>query len=173
MLSFPKTQQWMQSMEYRKLGAAGLKVSELSFGSWVTFNKQVDAGLAERIVFLGDLDRETVRSCYRRLLLCVAASRTEGFGLTPLEAMACGRAVLVSGAGVWPQLVDPQVGASFQTGSVDSLVMALRDLLRDPQLLWQMGINGRQRSLQCHSLQGEATQINQLYGRLMDWGSDL
>ena len=36
-------------MEYRKLGAAGLKLSQLSFGSWVTFNKQVDAGLAERM----------------------------------------------------------------------------------------------------------------------------
>ncbi len=36
-------------MEYRKLGQSGLKVSELSFGSWVTFNKQVDVGLAERM----------------------------------------------------------------------------------------------------------------------------
>ena len=36
-------------MRYRNLGASGLKVSELSFGSWVTFNKQVDAGLAERM----------------------------------------------------------------------------------------------------------------------------
>ena len=36
-------------MEYRKLGVAGLKVSELSFGSWVTFNKQVDTNLAERM----------------------------------------------------------------------------------------------------------------------------
>ncbi len=36
-------------MEYRKLGASGLKVSQLSFGSWVTFNKQVDSGLAERM----------------------------------------------------------------------------------------------------------------------------
>ena len=36
-------------MNYRKLGASGLKLSELSFGSWVTFNKQVDAGLAERM----------------------------------------------------------------------------------------------------------------------------
>lgn len=36
-------------MEYRKLGASGLKVSELSFGSWVTFNKQVDSKLAERM----------------------------------------------------------------------------------------------------------------------------
>src|SRR5688500_6927938 len=32
------------TMEYRRLGKSGLKVSELSFGSWVTFGKQVDGG---------------------------------------------------------------------------------------------------------------------------------
>ncbi|MBT7719744.1 MAG: aldo/keto reductase [Halieaceae bacterium] len=36
-------------MEYRNLGASGLRVSELSFGSWVTFNKQVDHKLAEHM----------------------------------------------------------------------------------------------------------------------------
>lgn len=36
-------------MEYRRLGNSGLKVSELSFGSWVTFHKQVDTSLAERM----------------------------------------------------------------------------------------------------------------------------
>ena len=36
-------------MQYRRLGRSGLKLSELSFGSWVTFNKQVDARLAERM----------------------------------------------------------------------------------------------------------------------------
>lgn len=36
-------------MEYRNLGASGLRVSELSFGSWVTFNKQVDHKLAEQM----------------------------------------------------------------------------------------------------------------------------
>ena len=36
-------------MEYRKLGSSGLKVSQLSFGSWVTFNKQVDTSLAEKM----------------------------------------------------------------------------------------------------------------------------
>ncbi len=33
-------------MEYRQLGRSGLKVSALSFGSWVTFGKQVDVDLA-------------------------------------------------------------------------------------------------------------------------------
>ena len=34
----------MADMEYRRLGRSGLKVSVLSFGSWVTFGTQVDTG---------------------------------------------------------------------------------------------------------------------------------
>src|SRR6185503_19132195 len=34
------------SMNYRRVGRAGLKVSELGFGSWVTYGNQLDAGAA-------------------------------------------------------------------------------------------------------------------------------
>ena len=37
-------------MEYRRLGGTGLKVSEFSYGSWVTFGKQVDVGAAADIL---------------------------------------------------------------------------------------------------------------------------
>ncbi|CDP52135.1 Voltage-gated potassium channel beta subunit [Devosia sp. DBB001] len=37
-------------MEYRRLGKSGLKVSEFSFGSWVTFGKQVDGGDAKTLM---------------------------------------------------------------------------------------------------------------------------
>ena len=37
-------------MEYRRLGKSGLKVSELSFGSWVTFGNQVDIDNAVEIM---------------------------------------------------------------------------------------------------------------------------
>jgi len=36
----------MTDMTYRRIGNSGLKVSALSFGSWVTFGDQLDAGLA-------------------------------------------------------------------------------------------------------------------------------
>ena len=36
------------SMPYRRLGRSGLKVSLLSFGSWVSFGTQVDDDLAVR-----------------------------------------------------------------------------------------------------------------------------
>ena len=35
-----------KKMEYRRLGNSGLKVSVLSFGSWVTFDTQLDTSLA-------------------------------------------------------------------------------------------------------------------------------
>jgi voltage-dependent potassium channel beta subunit len=37
-------------MEYRRLGRAGLKVSEFSFGAWVTFAKQLDVNAAARLL---------------------------------------------------------------------------------------------------------------------------
>jgi aryl-alcohol dehydrogenase-like predicted oxidoreductase len=37
-------------MEYRRLGKSGLKVSEFSFGSWVTFAKQVDVQPAKELL---------------------------------------------------------------------------------------------------------------------------
>ena len=37
----------MTEMTYRRLGRSGLKVSVLSFGSWVTFGEQVDTSLAK------------------------------------------------------------------------------------------------------------------------------
>ena len=37
-------------MQYRRLGKSGLKVSSLSFGSWVTFSNQVDDGAAEQLM---------------------------------------------------------------------------------------------------------------------------
>jgi voltage-dependent potassium channel beta subunit len=39
-------------MNYRSLGKSGLKLSELSFGSWVTFSAQVDTSLAKKMIGL-------------------------------------------------------------------------------------------------------------------------
>src|SRR5262249_56160598 len=65
------------------------------------------AGLTERIVFLGDV--EDISLWYRRFTLFVAPSRQEGFGLTPLEAMASQTAVVASDAGSYALMVKPGV----------------------------------------------------------------
>ncbi|MBL4559089.1 MAG: glycosyltransferase family 4 protein [Rhodobacteraceae bacterium] len=97
------------------------------------------AGLADRIFFLGDLAPAEIRAWYRRASLVVAASRSEGFGLTPLEAFASGAPAVTSRAGVWPDLVTPEFGALFDTGDVDGLIAALRPLMADPDRVAAMG----------------------------------
>jgi voltage-dependent potassium channel beta subunit len=37
-------------MEYRRMGRSGLQLSVLSFGSWVTFHKQIDDGSADELM---------------------------------------------------------------------------------------------------------------------------
>lgn len=37
-------------MEYRRLGKSGLQLSELSFGSWITFGNQIENGISERLM---------------------------------------------------------------------------------------------------------------------------
>jgi voltage-dependent potassium channel beta subunit len=37
-------------MEYRRLGKSGLQLSTLSFGSWVSFNKQIDDTIADELM---------------------------------------------------------------------------------------------------------------------------
>ena len=74
--------------------------------------------------------------------LVVAASRTEGFGLTPMEAMASGAPVVTSGAGFWPELIKPGVnGTQFATGDVEDLKKVLRPLLAEPKSLTDLGFH--------------------------------
>ena len=37
-------------MKYRNLGNSGLKISELSYGSWVTFSFQIDTSVASEMM---------------------------------------------------------------------------------------------------------------------------
>jgi mannosyltransferase len=125
------------------------------------------ADLEDRILFLGQLTNGDVRRWYQRVSLCVAASRQEGFGLTPLEAFASGAPALTSNAGAWPGFVDDEVGGRFETGRLESLVKALDVLMADPERLQRLGVAARQRAVERHSIQHEAQAINAAYQRLI------
>jgi mannosyltransferase len=121
------------------------------------------AGLTSRIVFLGDLLPEAIREWYQTVSLVVAASRSEGFGLTPLEAMASGCPVVTSHAGIWPEVVDEQVGSLFQTGNLNDLIEKLRPYLEEPSLLLQKADRAQDRAVKKHSIAFEAHEVLNVY----------
>jgi mannosyltransferase len=126
------------------------------------------AGLQARIVMTGELDIEEVQRWYRRLTIYAFTSRNEGFGLTLIEAMSVGAALVASRAGAAEMVVEDGVtGVLTPPGDVDALVAALEPLMRDPASSAAMGERGRARVLEKFSLDAEANRIAEVYRTLV------
>lgn len=121
-------------------------------------------GLADRIVFLGDLRPEEIPLWYQRVLIAVASPRYEPFGITPLEAMACGCAVVASDTGAFSIIVDEGVtGHIVPTGDPVRLAERVEALMQDPEHTIEMGRLGRARVLEQFSVEKEAAGIRSVY----------
>jgi mannosyltransferase len=123
-----------------------------------------EAGLAERVRFLGELPIEEVPPWYQRVAIYAFTSRVEGFGLTLLEAMASGAALVAARAGAADKVVtEGDTGALVPPGDVDALVAALEPLMRDPARAAEMGRRARERVVAEFSLAAEAERILGVY----------
>lgn len=128
------------------------------------------AGLSSRIVFLGEVD--DIKPWYRRLTLYVAPSRNEGFGLTPLEAMASSTATVASDAGAYAELIAEDVtGKVVPAGDYERLRDAIARYLADPQETIEAGHRGRRHVVENFALIREATALEAVYERLLARGS--
>ena len=86
-----------------------------------------DAGVAERVRFIGPVDRPTLIQAYRMADLFVMPSTGEGFGIAYLEAMAAGTPALgLSAAGAVDALCDGALGTAVRP---EQLASAIADLL--------------------------------------------
>ena len=131
-----------------------------------------EAGIADRFVFLGELPSAEIPSWFARLLIHVAPQRWEGFGLTPLESMASGTAVVATHAGVFASLVaDEKTGLLVETGNLSPLITALERLMADPALAETMGAAGRRHVEERFSIAGEARVIDEVYDAV--WKSEI
>jgi mannosyltransferase len=126
------------------------------------------AGLQSRIVITGELPIEDVQRWYQRLTIYAFTSRNEGFGLTLIEAMSVGAALVASRAGAAELVVEDGVtGVLTPPDDVDALVAALEPLMRDPASAMAMGIRARAGVLAKFSLDAEANKIAEVYRALV------
>jgi mannosyltransferase len=126
------------------------------------------AGLQSRIVITGELPLEEVERWYQRLTIYAFTSRNEGFGLTLIEAMSSGAALVASRAGAAELVVEDGVtGVLTPPGDVDALAAALEPLLRDPASAAAMGARARKRVVEKFSLDAEANKIAEVYRALV------
>jgi mannosyltransferase len=126
------------------------------------------AGLQSRIVMTDELEIEEVQLWYQRLTIYAFTSRNEGFGLTLIEAMSVGAALVASRAGAAELVIEDGVtGVLTPTGDADALAAALEPLMRDPNSATAMGLRARARVLEKFSLDAEANAIAGVYRTLV------
>ena len=120
------------------------------------------AELSDRVVFLGKQPFSALPALFQAMTVVTALSRNEGFGLTPLEAMASGCAVITSEAGAWTDIIDNgQNGFCVPTGDVLAVTEKLEVLLNDPAATETMGMVARQHIMSRYTVAKEAQSLTQ------------
>ena len=90
-------------------------------------------GLEEKVIFPGFVADGDLPALYNLADLFVFPSLYEGFGLPPLEALACGRPVITSDASSLPE-VTGGAGLMVEAIDVEALAEAMKRVLEDKTL---------------------------------------
>lgn len=118
-------------------------------------------GLESCITYLGKPDEETLVTIYNAADVLMAPSLYEGFGLTVLEAMACGTAVITASVSSLPEvagdaaiLVDPT--------DTKAIAAAVQQLYADPSYCQELVRRGLERAKQ-FTWENTAEQVARVY----------
>lgn len=99
-----------------------------------------EVGVADRVRFLGFVTDQEKRSLFRRAWANVFPSPKEGWGITNLEAAACGTATIASDApGLRESVRDGVSGLLVPHGDVEALASAMESLVTSPARVEQLG----------------------------------
>lgn len=120
-------------------------------------------GLGDRVHFPGFVPDEALAFLYNRAYVLAQPSLMEGFGLPPVEAMACGTPVLSSDAGSLPEVVG-DAGVFFDPTDVESMAGAIRDVFDDPAERERLASEARMRASQ-FTWSASARALLETFGR--------
>jgi glycosyltransferase involved in cell wall biosynthesis len=127
-----------------------------------------ELGVLDHVRFVGRRQTDCLRYYYSAGDVAVTTPWYEPFGLTPLEAMACGRPVIASAVGgITYTVVDGQTGLLVPPREPEALAASLSELLANPARRLRMGKAGRQRAEQEFTWPLTALRTATLYESLL------
>ncbi|MBX9604013.1 MAG: glycosyltransferase family 4 protein [Bryobacteraceae bacterium] len=121
----------------------------------------IQSRIANSVRFLGFVPIETLRVLYGAAKLFAFPSLYEGFGLPPLEAMACGTPVVTSSVSSLPEVVG-DAAVIVNPENVFDIARGLREALLDEDLRAELKQRGRRQLLR-FSWEETARQVLETY----------
>ena len=131
-----------------KLGEKCPKLVMAGGKGWLNdgiYSRVEKLGLTDRVIFTKYVPSEDLNPLMCGALAFVFPSIYEGFGMPPLEAMACGVPVLTSGEASLPE-VTGDCAVICDAFSVKSIAQGLYRLCTDDELRRELSIRGRKRA---------------------------
>jgi glycosyltransferase involved in cell wall biosynthesis/phosphoheptose isomerase len=126
-----------------------------------------DEGIEDRVDFRGRLGREELPPLLRSADALVSVPWYEPFGITPLEAMACGVPVVASAVGgLIDTVMDGVTGVHVPPRDPDRLAGALAALLDDPEACVRYGRAGAERARRLYDWRRIAAATLDVYERV-------
>jgi len=123
-----------------------------------------ELGLESSVIFTGRISDEELHQLYVAAHVHVHPAFYEGFGLPPLEAMACGTPTVVGNTSSLPEVVG-DAGLLVDPAQYEEMAVAVHRLLTDPALHAEMREKGLQRA-KCFSWHAAAVQTLEVYRRV-------
>ncbi len=130
------------------------------------FAKVVELNLEKRVIFTGYVLEQDKSALYSGAELFVYPSLYEGFGLPPLEAMACGIPVVVSNAASLPEVAG-DAGVYINPYEVDSIAQEIYRVLIDQKLKSDLSRKGIEQA-QRFSWEKTANDIVEVYREILE-----
>ena len=109
---------------------------------------------------------KTLPGLYSGAIAKVFPSIHEGFGLAPLEAMACGIPVIVSKAGAVSEVVE-EAGIVLEKSDPENIAEAMKNIFQDQKLREELGAKGRARANE-FSWEKTAQQTMDVYRKVVN-----
>src|SRR4051794_4267623 len=125
-------------------------------------------GVSDRVLLRGRVEREALPALLRSADALVTVPWYEPFGITPLEAMACGIPVVASAVGgMIDTVVDGVTGRHVPPRDPDRLATVLRELLAAPAERARQGRAGAVRTRQLYDWERVALSTLDVYEELV------
>jgi D-inositol-3-phosphate glycosyltransferase len=126
-----------------------------------------EAGVGDRVTFLGRIDSADVPGLLRSADLTVSLPSYESFGRVPVESMACGTPVVVTAVGGHlDTVIDDVTGVYVRPGRPAELAQRIRGLLAEKTHLTALGIGGADRVRARYSWERIANETLKVYESL-------